>query len=115
MNTFFAGFALTGGTWAQNHKPVDLLYTGETWVANHTEASLSVAVRNGTGGPVSDGDITFTLGSQTCKTKPDAAGKAVCRLLLDQPPGRYALRALFSNSASVYAGASSLRVDFLIK
>ena len=61
----------------------------------------------GSGAPLPDETVTFTLGSQSCSGKTDANGRAACSLTLDQVPGSYNLNASFTGNAAYNPASGS--------
>lgn len=68
-----------------------ILYSGDTTVVFGHTATLAATITDRSGRPFVGRSVTFTLGSQSCTATSDAAGKAMCSILVTQDPGKIAL------------------------
>jgi hypothetical protein len=83
-----------------------LTYTGDTAADYHDPAQLSAVLTLGTGAPIANAKINFTLGSQSCSAVTNAAGAASCSPVLNQVSGNYTVSVSFSGIFGSDAGTS---------
>lgn len=88
--------------------PTKLTYTGATTANYHDPALLSAVLTVlGTGVPIPNATVEFTLGSQACNATTNAAGAASCSIVLNQAAGNYTVIAIFSGIFGSDAGSST--------
>jgi hypothetical protein len=105
---------------AQNQTPAKVAYDGDATARNHARATLSAVVTDDHNNPAEGGELTFTLGSQTCSAVADKAGKGACTVIVNQPAGKYTVRVDYSGRCVapcnlLYAGGHSETTAFVIK
>jgi hypothetical protein len=88
--------------------PTMLVYAGDTTADYHDPAQLTAMLTVlGTGAPLPNATVHFTLGSQGCNATTNASGVASCGIVLSQAAANNVVTASFSGIFGADAGTSS--------
>jgi hypothetical protein len=90
-------------------KATTTVYAGDTYLLAGAPAVLS-AILTTSSTPVANQAVTLTLGGQSCNGTTDAAGKASCTVVVNQPLGPNVVSASFAGTANYLASSASANV-----
>jgi hypothetical protein len=74
---------------SKEKETTQLTYTGDLSGQYSDSVSLNATLTDGNGNPLSDKEITFTIGSQSISTTTNQNGVVTASLILEQTPGKY--------------------------
>ena len=86
--------------------PTTLVYTGVTSSDYSDTATLSATLTDSSGNPIPGESVTFTLGSQSCTSVTDNAGKASCPIVPSQAAGNYQVNVSFGGDSKFQASTT---------